>query len=400
MSSSSSGASELALEAVMPHLSRLTTLVLAAAMVAFVALGDRITGVDVAFTLLYLVPIALGAWHGLRYGAALAVLAAACSLANALLEEKPALITIWNELGLLIVFLLIAYLLARHRAHLEQERSQHQLTVDQLRHADRLNVIGTLAAGVAHEIGTPLNVISGSAELLPGAKDPRELEEMSHIIRDQTHKISAIIRHLLDFGRRAGTKTTVLDLDELARSSTTLLIPMARKRSINVVVEPSIAAVLVDGSRAELEQVLSNLVLNAIQAIPHGGTVTIRVGTASRGDGHGARAFGTLSVEDTGPGIDAEALPHIFEPFFTTKGVGEGTGLGLSVSYGIVRDHGGSIEVDSAPGRGARFTVLLPLDTQSPARTPTPPRGAPTAPRGAPTAPRGAATAARRDDTE
>jgi signal transduction histidine kinase len=372
------GASELALEVEMPRLPRSATLLLAVAMVAFVALGDQITGVDIAFTLLYLVPIALGAWQGLRYGVGLALLATACSFANALLEHKPALITVWNELGILVVFLLIAYLLARHRAHLVQERSQHQLTVDQLRHADRLNVIGTLAAGVAHEIGTPLNVISGSAELIPGARDPRDLEEMSRIIRDQTHKISAIIRHLLDFGRRAGTKTTVLDLDDLVRSSTTLLLPMARKRSVEVAVEPAAARVLVDGSRAELEQVLSNLVLNAIQAVPRGSTVRVRIGAASRPDGHGAaRSFGAITVEDTGPGIAADALPHIFEPFFTTKGVGEGTGLGLSVSYGIVRDHSGSIEVDSAPGRGARFTVLLPLAAQSPLRDAgAPPRGA------------------------
>jgi two-component system, NtrC family, sensor kinase len=92
--------------------------------------------------------------------------------------------------------------------------------------------------------------------------------------------------------------------------------------------------------------------------------VVLRVGIASRlGERKDDRAFGTITVEDDGPGIAAEALPHIFEPFFTTKGVGEGTGLGLSVTYGIVRDHGGSIEVDSTRGRGARFTVLLPLAT-------------------------------------
>ena len=258
------------------------------------------------------------------------------------------------------MFVSLAYLLARHRDHLIDERREHKQTVDQLRHADRLNVIGTLAAGVAHEIGTPLNVISGSAELMAHSTDAKDLEEMSRVIRDQTARISAIIRHLLDFGRRAGIHTTELDLNELAHASTMLLVPIARKRAIEIAVEPARNPVVVHGNHAELEQVLSNLLLNAVQAMPAGGQATIRVGVMPASEReHG---FGQITIEDTGPGISSSALPHIFEPFFTTKGVGEGTGLGLSVSYGIVRDHGGSIEVESTPGHGARFTVLLPLD--------------------------------------
>jgi two-component system NtrC family sensor kinase len=206
-------------------------------------------------------------------------------------------------------------------------------------------------------------VISGSAELIPYARDPEEVVDMANVIREQVERIGAIIRHLLDFGRRAGIKTAPLDLNDLARSSTLLLVPIARKRKAEIDVEPAISPVPVRGNIAELEQVISNLILNALQAMPTGGKVSLRVGVASRpGTTDDDRSFGAVTVEDDGVGIAPDALPHIFEPFFTTKGVGEGTGLGLSVSYGIVRDHGGSIEVDSARGHGARFTVLLPLD--------------------------------------
>jgi signal transduction histidine kinase len=349
----------------MPHVSRRVAVLLGIACTALVAIGDHITGLDVAFTLLYIVPIAFVAWYaGFRHGALVATLATGASAAAALYERDSFLVTVWNELGVLVLFLVLAYLLDRYRVLIAQERRQHQSTVDQLRHADRLNVIGTLAAGVAHEIGTPLNVISGSAELITQTRDAAEIEEMSKIIREQTGKISAIIRHLLDFGHRGGTSSTTLDLNDLARSTTILLVSIARKRSVEVVLEPASTPIFVYGNLAELEQVLSNLILNGIQAMSKRGTVTVRVGLASRPNGEGDGQFGTITVEDDGPGIPSDALPHIFEPFFTTKGVGEGTGLGLSVSYGIVRDHRGLIEVDSAPGRGARFTMLLPLGNQ------------------------------------
>lgn len=344
----------------MAPLSRRASFAIALALTALIALGDQVSGADVAFTLLYAVPVALGTWYGgQRGGVLLCLIATSSSIINALIDRKPWITTAWNELGVLVLFLSLTYLLQRHREHLSREREQHALTVDQLRHADRLNVIGTLAAGVAHEIGTPLNVISGSAELIVRAKNEAEIRSMAGVIRDQTDRISAIIRHLLDFGRRAGVQTATLDLGELARSAATLLTPIARKKSIEIVVEPGDTPVEVSGNLAELEQVVSNLVLNALQAMERG-TVRLRVGLSSRPDGPDASMLGTITVEDEGPGIDDEVLPHIFEPFFTTKGVGEGTGLGLSVSYGIVRDHGGSIEVESTRGRGARFTVLLP----------------------------------------
>ncbi|MGE0398206.1 MAG: sensor histidine kinase [Kofleriaceae bacterium] len=331
-------------------MSRRAALAMAVGLTALIGLGDQVTGADIAFTLLYAAPIALATWYaGIRGGTWMSVFATLCSIGNALLDHRSWIATTWNEVGILLLFLALTYLLHRHHEHLARERAQHRLTVDQLRHADRLNVIGTLAAGVAHEIGTPLNVISGSAELIAHAKTPAERDQMVLAIREQTERISAIIRHLLDFGRRAGQKTTSVELGDLARSAVALVAPIARKKQVSIVVEPATERVVVDGNSAELEQVLCNLILNGVQAMSGRGTITVRTGTS-----------GTISVEDEGPGIDPEVLPHIFEPFFTTKGVGEGTGLGLSVSYGIVTDHGGTIEAESTR-RGARFIVHLPL---------------------------------------
>ncbi len=345
--------------------SRHTTLVVIIGLAAtlFVGLGDLITGADITFTMLYAIPIGWCTWRaGFRIGLFIAIAALGCLIANVMIDgdTRHWTVLVWNEVGVLALFVTFVYLIDRQREYVARERREKQRIVEQLRHADRLNVIGTLAAGVAHEIGTPLNVISGSAELLPGAR-PEDVTEMSQVIRDQTGRISAIIRHLLDFGRRGGTQVGPVDLDVLLASSTRLLLPIARKRSTRIVVEPSAEHVVVRGNASELEQVISNLVLNAIQAMPHSGTVTLRTGVASRSNGR-ERYFGTIVVDDTGVGIAPNDLPRIFDPFFTTKGVGEGTGLGLSVSYGIVHDHGGTIEVDSIVGKGTRFTVLLPLD--------------------------------------
>ncbi len=334
----------------LPSLSRGGAIAISIGLTVLIGLGDQVTGADVAFTLLYAAPIALATWYaGIRGGMWISLLATLSSIGNMLLDHRSWITTTWNEVGVLLLFLALTYLLHRHHEHLAHERAEHRLTVDQLRHADRLNVIGTLAAGVAHEIGTPLNVISGSAELIVHAKTPAERDEMALAIREQTERISAIIRHLLDFGRRAGTNTTSVDLGDVARSAVALVQPIARKKSITLVVEPNDQPVIVSGNVAELEQVLCNLILNGVQAMSGRGTITLRTGTS-----------GTITVEDQGPGIPADVLPHIFEPFFTTKGVGEGTGLGLSVSYGIVSDHGGTIEAESTR-RGARFIVHLPL---------------------------------------
>ena len=330
---------------------------------------DYATGVAITIVqLVYLAPVAIGAWlAGRRVGFALATLAALCTAVSQLdvWPFEDAWPIALNAAGCFGVFAVVAELTVRLHQYVEREQLQRRAAVEQLRHAERLNVIGVLAAGVAHELGTPLNVIAGTAELMEA--EPADLAGVrrgSATIIRQTEKISAIITHLLAFGRRGSGVTEVVDLGRVAGAASDLLGSTARKRHAKIALEPAEQQVRVRAADSQVEQVLSNLLLNAIQAMPAGGTIRVRTGVAMRRDADAvAREFGSVTVEDEGVGIAPRDLGRIFDPFFTTKGVGEGTGLGLSVSYGIVRDHGGAIEVASELGKGTRFTVLLPLAT-------------------------------------
>jgi signal transduction histidine kinase len=334
-----------------------------------IGIGDFVTGVEVAFTLLYVFPIALGTWfRGRRFGLALALLSALSSAASEvgwrLTHEghlRPFSL-LWNHGGSLGIFVLLVEILQRLRAHVERERSGRRSAIEQLRHAERLNVVGKLAAGVAHELGTPLNVIATTAELVDADSSAPELVHAScRVIVDQTERMATIIRQLLDFGRRGGGDRCRTDLGALVESTVVLLRPLARKRRVELEItlprEPLPCAV----NRLEIGQVLSNLVLNAVQAMPSGGRSLVELRRArERGVD-----VAVLTVSDQGTGIRPEDVPRVFDPFFTTKDVGEGTGLGLSVTYGIVADHGGRVNVETEWGRGSRFSVVLPLDSMS-----------------------------------
>jgi signal transduction histidine kinase len=239
----------------------------------------------------------------------------------------------------------------------EREALARISALEQLRHADRLITVGRLAAGVAHELGTPLNVIGGRVKMLRRRKvQPPVADEYLAIIAEQTERMTSIIRQLMDFARRREPKVAAADLQACAHAIRRLVVPIAQKRRVEVVVTSS-EPVLALGDAVQLEQVISNLVVNAIHACAEGGCVQISCGL--REEGGTRRAF--LRVEDNGHGMDAATQERIFEPFFTTKDVGQGTGLGLSVAHGIVEEHGGSIEVESAPERGSRFSVFLPM---------------------------------------
>ena len=337
---------------------------IAFALLVCCALGDYATGADVTFTLLYLAPVSLAAWYrGRAFGVLLALLASASSLSASVCDStwpSRLRVVIWNEAGVLGVLVVIALVVSRLRAAIDREKLERRNAVDQLRHADRLNVIGKLAAGVAHEIGTPLNVISGSAELLQaGRVAPEKREELLAGILKQAHRIGVIIRQLLDFGRRAATSTSRVDLNDVVRASAVMLEPLATKGSSRLEVRLCEHLLVVDANASEIEQVISNLVINGLHAMPGGGV--LRVETLRRAQSSGTPWLACVVVEDEGTGIAPEHLPHIFDPFFTTKEVGGGTGLGLSVSYAIVQDHGGRIEVESELARGSRFRVCLPL---------------------------------------
>lgn len=245
--------------------------------------------------------------------------------------------------------------LATSRAELVRETNSRIAIAEQLRHADRLATVGRLGAGIAHELGTPLNIVIGHASML--REELPASEEHTTIIIDQARRAATIIRQLLDFARRRTPRRAPTDLRELAVQTVGLLGASASKRHIELVVGPGSGTVEADATL--VQQALLNLLENAIHAVKERGVVRVDVSRIAA-DAAGDRAHVRLSVTDTGPGIPPDVLNRVFEPFFTTKAPGEGTGLGLSVTYGIAQDHGGRVEVSSTVGVGTVFSIVLP----------------------------------------
>jgi two-component system NtrC family sensor kinase len=247
--------------------------------------------------------------------------------------------------------------LEQARAQLDEETTRRVRTVEQLRHADRLSTVGKLASGIAHELGTPLNVIIGRAQMIEAGTSTDKASEYGQVIARQGERMSGIVRQLLDFSRRRPPDARNTELQGLVEKTVTLLRAAAKKRGVELMLDAKPVQVAVDP--LQIDQVVTNLVMNAIQACGQGDVVTVETGV-EEGDCGDRGPCALVRVRDTGPGIAPELVEQIFDPFFTTKDVGEGTGLGLAVAHGIVTDHGGRIDVDTAPGQGANFTVHLP----------------------------------------
>ena len=253
--------------------------------------------------------------------------------------------------------------LEAHDAAIKAETAERMSALEQLRHADRLKTVGRLAAGIAHEMGTPLNVISGRATLIVSGKlSTSEIASSAATIRSEADRITRIMRQLLDFARHRTLQRTLTRLRPLTVTSAELLRQLAEKVQVKIEVSPGGEDSQAFVDAALLQQVLANLVMNAIQAMPNGGTVCVQVHSTSRGNVAGDRQMACISVSDEGIGINKEDLPHVFEPFFTTKDLGQGTGLGLSIAHGIILEHGGWIEVCSEVGRGTKFDIFLPME--------------------------------------
>ena len=228
----------------------------------------------------------------------------------------------------------------------------------QLSQAEKLSSIGLLAAGVAHEVNTPLAVISSYAQMLSKqvSSDPKKSELLEKITK-QTFRASEIVNSLLNFSRTSGSEFNNVDLNRVIQDTLTLLEHQFKTARIKVVPElhPQLPPIL--GNTGKLQQVFLNLFLNAKDAMPAGGTLTI-----TTGNGHNV----CVEVADTGSGIAQEHIHRIYDPFFTTKnkpksGHSGGTGLGLAVTYGIIQEHAGKIHVDSSPGRGTTFIMEFPM---------------------------------------
>jgi PAS domain S-box-containing protein len=226
---------------------------------------------------------------------------------------------------------------------------------EQLQQREKLSSIGLLVAGVAHEINTPLTGVSSYTQMLLGMlaeSDPKH--KLLEKIHRQTERATGIVNNLLNFSR-TGSATVFgeVNVNRVLDDTLQLLEPQLRQSQIEIVREYDSHLPMAYGNGGKLQQVFTNLILNARDAIPDGGRITLSTATE---DGESI----VINVTDTGIGIAPENVARIYDPFFTTKGVGRGTGLGLAVSYGIVQEHSGHINVQSAPGRGTNFRITLP----------------------------------------
>ncbi len=343
--------------------------------VAVLAVCDYVTGADIAFTALYLVPIASAAWFTTRRHAL--TVATVCSVAwltTQLLTEdaRPALgIMAWNFIVELVTYAAAAVLVHNLRLALVEERralvAAHEKTLTtqkQLQHAERLSTVGRLAAGVAHELGTPLNVVSTYAQMIETrALTDGEVPDAARIIREQSGSMTRIIRQLVDFARAGKPQRNLQSANDLLQASASLLRPLASKKQVTVTIEQNDTR-LVDADTGQMQQVLANLIVNAVHAVSEKGNVWARVGRSTQPPPDGVTAppegWVFFEIDDDGCGLSPDVTQHLFEPFFTTKGVGEGTGLGLAVAHGMIREHGGFITAANRVEGGARFTVLLP----------------------------------------
>jgi two-component system NtrC family sensor kinase len=251
-----------------------------------------------------------------------------------------------------------------------EEEQAKMATMQQLRHADRLRTVGGLASGMAHEMGTPLNVVSGRAGLIASNKlSPEEIVESANTIKTEAQRMTEILRQLLDFARRNTPQKTRVDLRQIAQQTLALLATLARKHNVTLHLDENPTEMPAWVDAGQIQQVLTNLVVNGIHSMPEVGQIDVAIDRqriqppADHGGPEGQ--FLRIDVRDQGVGIAADQRQHLFEPFYTTKDVGEGTGLGLSIAYGIVQEHGGWIGVESRPGEGSCFSVYLPEESES-----------------------------------
>jgi two-component system NtrC family sensor kinase len=224
---------------------------------------------------------------------------------------------------------------------------------EQLLQTEKLTSLGLLAAGVAHEVNTPFAVISNYVHMLAKqvpAGDPRQ--GLIEKIVKQTFRASEIVNNLLNFSRTGGSEFQELHLNQVIEETLSLVAHPFRTARVQVLqtLQPDLPPVLGSGNR--LQQVFLNLLMNARDSMPSGGMIEVRSSSTN--------GYVEVEVTDTGIGISRENLSRIFDPFFTTKATGRGTGLGLSVSYGIIKEHAGRIDVHSTPGKGTSFRLEFP----------------------------------------
>jgi len=250
---------------------------------------------------------------------------------------------------------------ARSRLMVEVERREALET--SLQRTDKLVTVGQLSAGLAHEIGSPLQVLNGRARALAARTDiPPDVRRTAEILTSESDRITRIVEQLLAFSRHTVPRITETRLSTPIRDIVEWFEPEARRHGVRLAFEDDESVPAANVDVAQVQQVVMNLLINAVRGTPQGGTVRITLARASFAAAGGqTQPSVSLVVEDTGTGIADDLLPHIFEPFFTTRSDAGGTGLGLAVVKSIVDAHGGSITVTTRIGEGTRVTVQFPV---------------------------------------
>lgn len=226
---------------------------------------------------------------------------------------------------------------------------------EQIQQSERLATVGHMAAGVAHEVGNPLTAISSLIQVCQRKTDDEFIQNQLKKVRDHIQRINKIVRELVDFSRPSNKKTEHAQVNDIIQSAVGLLKHDARCRDVSFELNLSGSLPAISCVPDQIHQVLVNLLLNAVDAMKGVDDPKVMISTESQND------YIKITVSDVGKGIKEEYRARIFEPFFTTKEVGSGTGLGLSVSHGIINQMDGSIWVDSEEDKGTTFTIKLPI---------------------------------------
>lgn len=257
------------------------------------------------------------------------------------------------------LFLILISLRVREAGHtIERQKEQLDVANRQLLQAAKLASVGELASGMAHEINNPVGIILGRTDYILATQYDlsAEAKQDLKVVRNQAERVASTVRSLLTFARPSALSIQPVDLAQLVDQAIALEAPRCHTAEVEIERSSSEAIPTIEADPDQLQQVLVNLMNNAIEAMPQGGRLGIHLANGDDGQV-------IVNISDTGTGITEENQSRIFDPFFTTKPAGKGTGLGLAVSYGIIRNHGGQIRVNSSPGRGSTFSIVLPVET-------------------------------------
>ena len=358
------------------RISRTAVTALAVALVAVIGWFDYVTG-DFSLAVFYLVPVALAAWYaGRATGLFIGLLSAAAWLIGDLALSRAyghPLMPYWNAAMLALIYGIIVQLLSalqRFQAELEERverrtaslaKANAELDAARMRliEADKLESIGRLAAGVAHEVKNPLMTITMAVDYLSEVIPPTESDgaTMIQALREAVERANRVISEMLEFARPGALSLQPEDFQSVAERALGFVKLEISRKQLNVVrdwCEPAPCLLL---DRNKMQQVLVNVFLNAIQATPEAGTLTLRTRVNAAGF--------TAEIDDTGAGISTAHQAKLFEPFFTTKPVGQGTGLGLPVARQIIQLHGGTLHLANRTDGGVRVTIQIPTSKQN-----------------------------------